>query len=75
MKLSVWIESIGGRAEAASRLKVTPEAISYWLSGKATPKWETVFRILDESKGKVSPREILEETKLKERIAAKGAGV
>lgn len=71
MKLSKWIQKIGGRTEAAMRLNVTPGAVHYWLTGRATPKWSTIYRIVELSHGAVSQREIFEETKLRERATGR----
>lgn len=69
MKLSEWIESVGGRARAAAKLDMTPEAIHYWLAGKNTPTFKTIFRIIELSGGRVTIKDILEETKVKTRTA------
>lgn len=70
MKLSNWIAEIGGRGVAATRLNVTKEAIHYWLAGKSTPEWKTLFKIIELSGSRVTMAEIFEETKVRERLVS-----
>lgn len=63
VKLSEWISANGGRDAVARQLGVTEEAIHYWLRKRITPRVETMQRIVELSKGKVSFEEIIEETK------------
>lgn len=71
MKLSDWIESVGGRPAAAALIGVTPEAIHYWMAKKSTPNFHTMFKIGELSKNKVTPGQMLEETGFYERMRVK----
>lgn len=71
MTLRDWIDREGGRKAVAAKLRVTPEAIYYWLMGKATPNFKTIFEIVRLSEGKVTMKQILDETKTAERAAKK----
>lgn len=68
MLLSEWISAVGGRRRASILLRVTPETIHYWLAGKSSPELKTIIRIVNVSEGRVSMREILEETKFRSRL-------
>ena len=74
MKLSSWVKREGGRERVAKLLGVTPVAVHHWLSGRATPKWSTAYKIMELSKGKVTAREIAEETFASERAQAMRKG-
>lgn len=67
MQLSAWVAESGGRHRVSSLLGVTEQAVHYWLTGKATPKFETIFRIVELSRGRVSVKEIFDETRVRER--------
>ena len=73
MKLSVWIAENGGRTRVAKKLGVTTAAVHYWLTSRATPKWSTIYKIHTLSKGRVTSREILEETNHRARSLARPA--
>jgi hypothetical protein len=71
MTLKAWVALQGGRRKAASLLRVTPTAIHYWLRKKATPRFDTIEEIVKLSGGKVTLKQIFEETGVKERAEAR----
>lgn len=62
MKLSVWIDQNGGRSAVAKKLGVSRQVMTYWFTSRTSPKWSTIYKIHVLSKGKVTAREIFEET-------------
>ncbi len=62
MKLSQWVESVGGRVKAADLLGLDPSTLWYWLKAVKSPSFVNCLLIEKASGGKVTMREILEET-------------
>lgn len=62
MTLKEWVADRGGPVVVASKLGVTRQAVLYWLAGKATPRPPMIFKIVQLSGGKLTYRQILEET-------------
>lgn len=67
MKFNEWIEKQGGPVPASRMLKVTEQAVYYWMVRHATPKTTTMQKIVKLSGGQVSLAAIIEETQPKKR--------
>lgn len=63
MRLSDWIKRSGGRVIVAKRLGVTPQALHYWITGKASPNMKSIVAIIELSGGKVNIIDILADTR------------
>jgi transcriptional regulator with XRE-family HTH domain len=60
MKLQEYMDKEGiSQSELARRLGVTVGAVCRWLSGNRFPNRPHLQRILDETKGKVTPTDML----------------
>lgn len=62
-KLSRWIDSQGGVAAVAKKLKVTRQAVYIWRSGLGAPKHKTVERIVKLAKGKLTLQGVIKEAR------------
>jgi DNA-binding transcriptional regulator YdaS (Cro superfamily) len=57
-KVQRAVDILGGPAQAARALNVTPQAVAFWLSGERTPSAETCIAIERATRGFVTVEDI-----------------
>lgn len=75
MRLSKWIAVNGGRDALARTLKITPQTVHYWVTGKGCPTALMMVNIIQATNGAVSAKDILDECLFKKREEQKAARV
>lgn len=71
MKLSEWIEEVGGLTQASFILRVATSTIYNWKIGRTTPNYRTMLKIIKASKGRITIEEIVVETNKRRKGIAK----
>lgn len=62
MTLQSWVKKMGGPQEVAVILEVTNHAVRRWLRKESAPRTDTMIKIVNLTKGKVSYKDIVEST-------------
>lgn len=58
-RLRVWVKDYGGAEKVAIDLGVTSYAVRWWLNRRGYPKVETLLKIRELSKNKLSLEDII----------------
>ncbi len=61
MRLAAYLELSGkGPAAFAAEINVSAKAVSHWIGGKRIPRPEQMQKIIDATKGAVTPNDFLQ---------------